>query len=68
MQMRELFAFLARAAAGDTSTCPAAVDVLWHRWLQFPRAYMALCQRHLGVLILHVPDSPSKCHGRVTAP
>jgi len=62
MQMKELILFLTRAAAGDRSTCPAALDALWHRWLAFPKAYTAFSQRHVGLVVEHVPDGEGKCY------
>ena len=68
MQIKALIQFLKRAAAGGASTCPADIDALWHRWIMFPKAYTAFCQRHFGVLVLHVPDGPGKCYGEVGVP
>ena len=65
MMQKELMRYLGRAAAGDSSTCPAALDELWHRWLVFPKAYGALCRRRFGLTIEHVSDGQGPCHGRV---
>ena len=68
MVMKALVQYLRDAAAGEISSCPAAIDVLWHRWLQFPTAYSQLCLRHFGVVIEHVPDGVDKCRAEVAVP
>ena len=65
--MRELVEFLGRAAAGDESNCPTALDPLWHRWLEFPQAYAAFCTRRFGIVIEHVIDDGGKCYGEAIA-
>lgn len=66
MQMKELVAYLGRAAAGDENNCPAELDPLWHRWLVYRQAYAAFCMRRFGVVIEHVIDDDSRCYGQVT--
>jgi hypothetical protein len=63
--IKELVEFLRRAAAGDESTCPAVLDLLWHRWLEFPKAYEAFCRRNFGVVIEHVTNDGGPCKARV---
>jgi hypothetical protein len=65
---RELFDYLARAAQGDESECPPAIDVVWHACLAQPQAYEAMCLETFGAVVEHVVNRPGERHANIQGP
>jgi hypothetical protein len=62
---KDLFEFLARAAQGDESECPPAIDADWHAALAYPQAYVKYCLENFGVVIEHITNRPGLCKAKV---
>jgi hypothetical protein len=60
----ELFTYLSRAAHGDESECPPAIDADWHAALAYPQAYDKYCLENFGVVIEHLTNRPGLCKAK----